>query len=204
MAAQVTGTKSMQDSELADLFVRLLGLPGETEWVEFKENNDDPEEIGRQLSALSNTAALHRRDRAFLVWGIKDKTRKFVGTRFKPHSKKIGNEELENWLCTQLAPQIHFWIREFDFMGLPAVFFEIEAATHRPIAFKGEESIRVGTVTKPLRRHPEKEALLWRIFTRESFEVGIVATRLSAGDVLKIISFQDYFRLANRFLCRMT
>ena len=36
----------------------LRKLPTETEWVEFKHSNDDPEEIGEYLSALANSAAL--------------------------------------------------------------------------------------------------------------------------------------------------
>jgi len=30
----------------------LRKLPAETEWVEFKHNNDNPEEIGEYLSAI--------------------------------------------------------------------------------------------------------------------------------------------------------
>jgi len=39
----------------------LLALPDETEWVEFKHNNDKPDEIGEYISALAKAAALHRR-----------------------------------------------------------------------------------------------------------------------------------------------
>jgi ATP-dependent DNA helicase RecG len=189
----------VDENAQSDLLLTLLGLPeGESEWVEYKENNDDPDEIARQLAALSNSAALHGKDRSFIVWGVRDTTRKFVGTRFKPRAQKVGNEELENWLCTQLVPQVQFWIHEFEFMTLPAVIVEVEAATHAPIAFKGERYIRIGTITKPLRKHREKEAALWRIFSRQSFEIGIAATRLSAGNVLQLINFQDYFRLTDQ------
>jgi hypothetical protein len=40
----------------------LRKLPSETEWVEFKVNNDDPAMVGEYLSAISNSAALHERD----------------------------------------------------------------------------------------------------------------------------------------------
>ena len=36
----------------------LLKLPDETEWVEFKHNNAEPQEIGEYISVLSNSAAL--------------------------------------------------------------------------------------------------------------------------------------------------
>ena len=44
---------------LTGLMRELCKLPRETEWVEFKDSNDDPEEIGEYLSALANSAALN-------------------------------------------------------------------------------------------------------------------------------------------------
>lgn len=40
----------------------LLALPHETAWVEFKGNIVNPEEIGEYISALSNSAGLHKKD----------------------------------------------------------------------------------------------------------------------------------------------
>ena len=37
---------------LVSILSELRKLPKETEWVEFKHNNDNPEEIGEYLSAL--------------------------------------------------------------------------------------------------------------------------------------------------------
>ncbi len=44
--------------QLANLLRELCKLPKETEWVEFKHNNDDPQLIGEYISALANSAAL--------------------------------------------------------------------------------------------------------------------------------------------------
>jgi len=81
---------------LAGLVRELLKLPNETEWVEFKENNDNPEDIGEYISALSNAAALYGKTCAFMIWGIQDETHDIVGTRFSPSFAKVGSEELEN------------------------------------------------------------------------------------------------------------
>jgi len=43
---------------LLGLLNELRKLPRETEWVEFKHNNDNPEEIGEYLSALANATGL--------------------------------------------------------------------------------------------------------------------------------------------------
>ncbi|OKJ95656.1 hypothetical protein AMK34_21875 [Amycolatopsis sp. CB00013] len=37
---------------------RLIALPRETDWVEFKENFFKAEDIGQYISALANSAAL--------------------------------------------------------------------------------------------------------------------------------------------------
>ena len=107
------------------LVSELRKLPSETAWVEFKENNSDPEEIGEYLSALSNAAALNGKANAYVVWGIRDKTHEVVGTSFKPSSSKKGNEDLENWLLRLLSPRLHFRWHEFEYEGLPVVLLEI-------------------------------------------------------------------------------
>jgi ATP-dependent DNA helicase RecG len=48
---------------------------GEAEWLEFKQNNADPDMIGRTVAALANAAILVDRDRAFMVWGVENKTK---------------------------------------------------------------------------------------------------------------------------------
>lgn len=47
----------------------LRALPSETEWLEFKVNNNAPEEIGEYISALANGAALRQKPHGYLVWG---------------------------------------------------------------------------------------------------------------------------------------
>ena len=39
----------------------LRKLPNETQWVEFKHNNYDPHMIGKDISALANSAALYEK-----------------------------------------------------------------------------------------------------------------------------------------------
>ena len=44
-------------SYLQSLLRELCALPQETEWVEFKQSNDDAPLIGEYISALANAAA---------------------------------------------------------------------------------------------------------------------------------------------------
>lgn len=99
---------------LAGLLRELRQLPKETEWVEFKCNNANPEEIGEYVSALANSAALWGKANAYVVWGVDDVTHDVVGTTFRLALAKKGNEELENWLVRLLSPRIHFRFVEFE------------------------------------------------------------------------------------------
>lgn len=154
----------------------LCVLPSETEWVEFKHNNDKPEEIGEYLSAIANGAALNGKQTGYIVWGIADGSHEVVGTSFEPKRAKIGNEELENWLLRLLNPRIDFTIHEFRRGELPVVLFEIQAANSTPVRFKGEAYIRVGSYKKKLKHYPEKERKLWQILssTREDWSAQVV------------------------------
>lgn len=86
----------MTDVSLSALLDELVALGDETEWVELKHSNENPEMIGETLSALANSAALLRRSTAYLVWGVEDGTGRVVGTTFQPRKAKKGNEALEN------------------------------------------------------------------------------------------------------------
>ena len=144
----------------------LLALPAETEWVEFKKDNTNPQAIGEHISALSNSAALHRKPCGYIGWGVEDGTHTVVGTTFKPKlTKGAGNEDLEPWLARLLSPRIDFKINEFHCQGQPVVLIEVQAANHCPVSFSGREWIRVGSHKKSLRDYPEKERELWRLLS---------------------------------------
>jgi len=180
---------------LAGLLHELCQLPKETEWVEFKCNNANPEEIGEQISALANSAALLGKANAYLIWGVADGTHDVVGTNFRPSQAKKGNEELENWLIRLLSPRIHFRFIEFEYEGKTVSMVEIPRAAHEPVRFRGVEYIRVGSYKKKLKEHSERERDLWRIFDTTSFEMQVAAERLDGPDVLALLDHPSYFSL---------
>lgn len=192
----------MTDTDLVKLLHCLLNLPHETEWVEFKHNNCNPEEIGEYLSALSNSAALHQQDRAYLVWGVEDSTHQVVGTEFKPRSSssKIGNQELEGWLSRLLFPRVDFRIHEFQNNGSSVVIFEIPSASHTPVRFRETEFIRVGSHKTKLKEYPEKERSLWQQFQKQPFEKGIAAPGLQIDEVLSLIDYPALFQMFGQLI----
>jgi len=180
---------------LSGLLNELRALPRETEWVEFKHNNEDPQEIGEYISALSNSAALIGKACAYLVWGIEAGTHKVVGTLFSPATKKKGGEELESWLLQLLSPKINFSFHELTTEKGKVVILEIDRAFRHPVRFQGAEYIRVGSYKKPLKEFPEKERELWRIFDAKSFEELPAVEKAAPDEVVKLLDYPAYFEL---------
>lgn len=173
----------------------LRKLPGETEWVEFKRNNDNPEEIGEYLSALANSAAMTGKVNGYLLWGIDNDSHEIAGTTFVPSKTRVGAEELENWLLRLLEPKINFRFFELTIDGYAVVLLEIGAAFRHPVRFRGKEYIRVGSYKKRLKDFPEKERELWRIFDRIPFEREVAAENIGAEAVLRLLDYPAYFDL---------
>jgi ATP-dependent DNA helicase RecG len=178
---------------LTSLLHELCSFPAETEWVEFKHNKDSPEEIGQYISALSNSSALLRKVNGYVVWGVDDKTHEIIGTKFNPRIKKVGNEELENWLLRLLSPKIDFHFHVFSINNKSIVLLELQAAFRHPVQFEGIEYIRIGSCKKKLKEFPEKERELWRVFDQTPFEKEIAADNVSADDILNLLNYPSYF-----------
>lgn len=185
----------MTQSELEILLKDLQVLPKECEWVEFKMNNSNPQEIGEYISALSNSASYNNQKRGYLVFGIEDGTHRLLGTKFYPKKEKIGNQELENWLATQLNPRIDFNIFEFEVSGLHFAIFRVDATRNTPVSFKGVPFIRVGSYKKQLDDHPERERKIWNTNDRNIFERELALTDVSEDEVLNLIDYPSFFDL---------
>ena len=93
---------------LERLILELCKLDNETEWVEFKHNNYDPFMIGNDISALANSATLHEKQKAYMLWGIHDKTHEIVGTDYDLQSLKKGQQEIGSWLRSLLSDNADF------------------------------------------------------------------------------------------------
>jgi predicted HTH transcriptional regulator len=194
------GNNQLSNLESTSLLSRLLAHPSETEWIEWKENNCRPEDIGEYLSAQSNAAALHGKDAGYIVWGIRDGDGSIVGTAFRSRYTRVGNQELENWLAVNLFPPTNFRIHELDNSGKVLVIVEIAAASIMPVRFKDTEFIRIGTYKKKLKDHPDRERELWNIFAQTTFEGSIARANVSSDLVLALLDYPAYFEVTKQSL----
>lgn len=122
-----------------DILDRLLKLPDETEWVEFKEakNSFDAEKLGHYFSALSNEANLKGKEYGWLVFGVQDKPREVVGTQFKTNRPDLDSLKLD--IANQTTSRLTFIeIYEVAHSKGRVVMFQIPAALRGvPTAWKG-------------------------------------------------------------------
>ena len=130
----------------------LLSYSYENEVVEFKEakNQFDFNKLGRYFSALSNEANLKRKRAAWLVFGIRDRDKEFVNTKFRTNTRNLQSLKVE--IADHTTNRITFIeIYEVNDSGNRVVIFEIPAAPLGiPIAWKGHYYGRDGESLQPL------------------------------------------------------
>lgn len=172
----------------------------EQPWIEFKQNNCDPQEIGEYISALSNTAALFNQEHGFLIWGIDDSSHDIIGTSFVPQLAKQGNQGLELWISTQLEPKVQFYFYTTEIDGKSLVLLEVLRAHSAPVKFKGIEYIRIDSYKKKLKDFPDTERELWAIFSKTPFEKLIAMENVSGDYVLRVLDYSAFFELLSQDL----
>lgn len=184
--------------ENLDLLVReLCKLPNETAWVEFKRNNYDPYMIGKDISALANSATILERNCAYMVWGVDDKSHDIVGTNKNFLTEKKGNQELEGWLRAMLSKNTDFDYHLLDIEGKKVGVLKIYKATNQTVSFEKMDYIRVGSSTKKLNEFPEMQAQLWEKLRGSKFEDCIAKNDLQLGEALQLLDYSTYFDIKN-------
>jgi len=179
----------MEPAELLDFLLR----HHESEFIEFKGSNTQPENVGELVSALANGAVLEKKDEAYLVYGINDEGN-VVGTTFDPNTLKIGGgQPFKNWLTTGLDHCEPLKYVEVEHPQGRVLIIVIPRARTYPVKFKSKEYVRVGESKKPLSEHPELARKLWEQILRISFEDGNASDLLSETEIFELLDFTPYY-----------
>lgn len=149
-------------SNIPEIIKRCLSYDDEQEWFDFKDSWYELDEIGQYISALSNAAVMAGEPFGFLIWGIHDKTHEFTNTDFR-YQRDVNNEPIEHYLSRNVTPSIFFYFDEDIIDGNRVVVLTIPAARTVPTAFKDIRYIRIGSSKENIKKHPEREAALFRV-----------------------------------------
>ena len=181
--------------EPMDLVYSLVGFPSETEWLEFKQDNANPEMIARDISALANSAAYHGRDVAYKVWGVDDSSHRLVGTGFDPNTSKKGNVLLPIWLKQVLTANASYDFSTATDGEHRFVILTVRRAVDRPVYYDGKAYVREGSSTTPLVPGSAKEQRLWHRLQRSDYESRIAIEGLAPHEVSELLDIETHFRL---------
>lgn len=135
----------MDQATLQSLLSSLI-TTWENEVVEFKHagNDYDTNKIGEYFSALANEANLRNVERAWLVFGVDNKTRSVVGSDYRQDHERLHSLKMQ--IAAETEPSITF--RDIHELQVPqgrVVLFEIPAAPMgMPIGWKGHYYSRAG------------------------------------------------------------
>ncbi|QQR87631.1 MAG: putative DNA binding domain-containing protein [Flavobacteriales bacterium] len=145
----------MDQAQLNALLDRLLLERSERDWLEFKQGLD-AELLGRNLSAVANSACVRSQPYGYVVFGIRDSDREVVGASFDPdHVLAKGNQLLPIYLSTQLRPNPGFDSFVVQHASGRVVMYRIHRAAGDPVKFQGTAWEKVGTSTTQLDSRPD-------------------------------------------------
>lgn len=140
------------DSPALTTLLQDLIATWENEVVEFKQAGDgfSTDDIGKYFSALANEANLRGAERAWLVFGVHNKTRAVMGTAYRPEPERL--QSLKQQIAENTTPRITFRdIHELQHADGRLLLFEVPAAPRgMPIAWKGHYHARAGESLAPL------------------------------------------------------
>lgn len=165
--------------DVENLVRGLISQPSESEWFEFKVNQEDPESIGKYVSAISNSTMLADEQEGFLVFGVQDQTHEIVGTDVRLSTKSVGNDSFLHWLNKRLSPSLHLKHKTAEIDGFHVEVLCIDPAYKQPVRFNGQAYIRIDSSLHPISQNPAKEEALWRTVSRFTFEDSVASTRVS-------------------------
>lgn len=187
----------LDEGALTRMVQEILARGAEDEWFECKQGNTNPDEIGENLSAVANGAALNGRPCGLVLWGIEDASHKAVGTSFDPSTAKKGNEALHAWLERMCMPRTTIRFHNLEINDVRVVVLQVPPPPDRPLGFAGTEYVRVGPTTRKLRDFPDRERRLWTRGLATTFELqpALTVEREALDDLLDLAAYAELYNI---------
>lgn len=171
-----------------DILENLLLLEHEYEWLDFKENWFNKDEIGEYISAVANGACLCGKEYGYIIWGVKDNSRDIVGTSIN-FDKDINHEPYTHYLARNLKPSIAFEVIEKEYQGKRIVMLQIPSSKSVQTKYKDVSYFRIGSSKEKINKFPEWELKL-NITLQEGFPTIV---NVAAPDYAQELTFEKLF-----------
>lgn len=171
-----------------DILENLLRLQDEYEWLDFKENRFNKDEIGEYISAIANGACLCGKEYGYIIWGVKDNSRDIVGTSIN-FDKDINHEPYKHYLARNLKPSIAFEVIEKEYQGKRIVMLQIPSSKSVQTKYKDVSYFRIGSSKEKINKFPE-----WELKLNTTLQEGFpTIVNVAAPDYAQDLTFEKLF-----------
>jgi ATP-dependent DNA helicase RecG len=170
----------------------------EPDWIEFKQNNFEQDTVGQYVSALANSAIIHEKDEAYLIFGIENETHAVTGTTVNIAGRKVGNEPYLLWLSKYLEPHIYVHHQRIDYRGKPVEVLCIKPPYQQPVRFKGRAYVRVAGSQQVLNNHPALERTIWAVTSRYAFEGTVTEPNVTWKHIEEQYSYKQLLKMLKK------
>ena len=171
-----------------DIIENLLRLQDEYEWLDFKENWFNKDEIGEYISAIANGACLCGKEYGYIIWGVKDNSRDIVGTSIN-FDKDINHEPYKHYLARNLKPSIAFEVIEKEYQGKRIVMLQIPSSKSVQTKYKEVSYFRIGSSKEKINKFPE-----WELKLNTTLQEGFpTIVNVAAPDYAQDLTFEKLF-----------
>ena len=171
-----------------DIIANFLNLNDEYEWLDFKENWFNKDEIGEYISAVANGACLCGKEYGYILWGVEDNSRNVVGTNIN-FDRDIDHEPYKHYLARKLKPSVAFEVIERKYEDKRVVLLQVPASKSVQTKFNDVAYFRIGSSKEKLSKFPEWELKLNTIL-QEGFPTIV---NVAAPDYAQELSFEKLF-----------
>lgn len=171
-----------------DIIANLLNLSDEYEWLDFKENWFNKDEIGEYISAVANGACLCGKEYGYILWGVEDNSRNVVGTNIN-FDRDIDHEPYKHYLARKLKPSVAFEVIERKYEDKRVVLLQVPASKSVQTKFNDVAYFRIGSSKEKLSKFPEWELKLNTIL-QEGYPTIV---NVAAPDYAQELSFEKLF-----------
>lgn len=171
-----------------DIIENLLRLQDEYEWLDFKENWFNKDEIGEYISAIANGACLCGKEYGYIIWGVKDNSRDIVGTSIN-FDRDINHEPYKHYLARNLKPSIAFEVIEKEYQGKRIVMLQIPSSKSVQTKYKEVSYFRIGSSKEKISKFPE-----WELKLNTTLQEGFpTIVNVAAPDYAQDLTFEKLF-----------
>ena len=184
----------LSESALRNLILSLAANTEENEYIAFATHDNDPDDIGQRLSALSNMATIENAPHGYLLWGVEKQTHAIVGTDLSFSKWPDRKDSIEIYWKNLLSKTATLTLYEAQIEGRRVLLAEIAKAQFVPTAYKKTAYCRVNGNLRKLLDYPKIAKSLWGILSLQSEEGRIVKDHLSEDDVLSLLDVSSYYQ----------